>query len=90
MAGGASGAALRGLRTGGYGPTMFLLVACTPRRLSITTGHNAFGMWQVFIKPTTALSQRLLMRHDPLNGVQRLHLTHQVLMDAQLNLTANL
>src|SRR5690606_23352654 len=58
--------------------------------LRIAADGDTLDARQVLIEPVPALRKRLLMRTDSHDLLEPMHTPHQVLMDAQLDLTADL
>ncbi len=67
-----------------------VLVARPTGRLCIAAYGNAFDARQMLVQPMPALSKGLLVRTDAQDFLEPVHASHQMLMNAQLDLAANL
>lgn len=66
-----------------------LLVAGATGCLRIARNRNALHLREVLVEPAAALRQRLGMRAQPFDVLECAHAPHEVLVHAQLHLTAD-
>ena len=66
------------------------LVARAARALGVAADRNALDSRQVLVEPAAALRQRLRVRADAHDALERIHAPHQAVVDPQLDLAADL